>query len=336
MIADRRLAIPLLLILVATLVMGCGSTPTPTPEPPTATPEPTSTQPAAPLATEQPSRTELALQHVKRLEGETLATVNGEEITWEEYEPALRQALMMLSRQYEIDWEDAAMQQRLAQMQNEVLRQVVDRALLRKIAAAQGVTVDDAMLNAQIEQEKASILNSGQYADWETFLQKNGLTEASFVQVLYDTLLYSNLLEAQEVDTEGEQVRMAHIVVADEALANEVMDKLQAGEDFAALAAEYSLDDQTKDSGGDLGWFTQEMMAPELGQIAFSLEVGQFDGPISTQHGFAIIKVLERGMQELDSRALRQRQQDVIMLILETERANAVIEYLVDFTAEEE
>lgn len=335
MMTNRRILLVFVLILAVTLVAGCGSTPTPTPtpEPPTATPEPTPAQSSAPQATAEPSRMDLAMQNVQRLEGETLATVNGEEITWDEYEPALRQALLLLSQQYEINWADPAMKQRLAQVQNDVLRQVVDRSLLRKMAGEQGITVDDETLNAQIEHEKSSILNGGQYADWETFLQKNGLTEKSFVQVIYDTLLYNAFLQAQDVDTEGDQAHIAHIIVSDPETADEVVAKLQAGEDFADLAAQYSIDDQTKDNGGDLGWFTQEMMAPELGQTAFSLEPGQWDGPISTQYGYAVIKVLERAVRPLEPRALRQRQQDAIMVQLEAERTKAVIVYLVDFTA---
>ena len=118
----------------------------------------------------------------------------------------------------------------------------------------------------------------------------------------------------------------------DEATAQEVYAKLQAGEDFAALAAQYSIDEQTKDNGGDLGWFTQEIMAPDIGQAAASLQPGEFSSPVSTEYGYAIITVLERAMKELDSRLLRQRQQEALMILLEEVKAEAVIEYLVDFT----
>lgn len=276
----------------------------------------------------------MALQHAQRMEGATLATVNGQPITWEEYEPALRQALFMVNQQYDIKWDDPAMQSKLGQLQNDVLKQVVDRALMLKVATNQGVALEDAQMKAQVDKEKASIMDSGRYADWETFLRQNGLTEESFTQVIYDTLLYNKLLSAQQVDTQGEQVHLAHIVVADQATAQQVVDKLKAGEDFAALAAQYSMDDQTKNNGGDLGWFTQELLAPEVGQVAFSLEPGQFSDPITTQHGFATIKILERAIRELDERALRQRQQEAVLAQIEAERSKAVIEYLVDFASE--
>jgi foldase protein PrsA len=274
---------------------------------------------------------ETALSHVQRLEGTTLATVDGEEITWEEYEPTLRQALLVLNQQHEIDWEDSAMQERLKGVQNDVLKQAVDRFLLRRIAAEQGVAVSEEQMKAQVEHETANILNSGQYADWDTFLEKNGLTQETFEQVIHETLLFNALLTELEVDDQGEQIHIAHIVVDDESTAQEVFDKLQAGEDFSILAAQYSIDEETKDSGGDLGWFTQEIMAPAIGQAAFSTEPGQFSSPVPTEHGYSIIRVLEREMRELEPRLLRQRQQEALIILLEQTKAEAVVEYLVDF-----
>ncbi|MGQ9598797.1 MAG: peptidylprolyl isomerase [Anaerolineae bacterium] len=323
-------------LFLVLLMVSCGptATPTPTVEPPTATPQPTVSSSATVSAPSVASRLEMALKYIRRVEGATLATVNGQPITWEEYEPALRQTLLLVNQQHAINWDDPAMQARLWQLQNDVLKQVVDRYLMRNLATEQGIEVDPAQFKAQVEKEKNSILSSGRYPDWETFLRTSGLTEQTFEQVIHDTLLYSLLLSAQKVDTEAEQVRLAHIVVADEATAQEVASRLKGGEDFATLAAQYSLDDQTKNSGGDLGWFTQEMMAPEIGGIAFSLSVGQFSEPISTQRGYAIIKVLERGLHELEDQALRVRQQEALKGQIEAERAKATIKYLVDFQGE--
>jgi parvulin-like peptidyl-prolyl isomerase len=333
---NRRIVPVLLFTVLAMLLSSCGSTPTETPVAPTATPEPSPSPLAAasPAATAAgPSKLEAALSHIQRIEGTPLARVDGQEITWQDYEPSLRQALLMVDRQYNINWDDAAMQTRLYQLQNDVLQQAVDHVLLRKLAAEQGLAVSDEQMKTQIDKETSDIMGGGQYADWDTFLKENGLTQETFEQVIRDTLLYTIVLGAQKVETQDDQVHLAHIVVGDEATIQEVHDKLQAGEDFGALAAQYSLDDQTKGNGGDLGWFTHDLLAPEIEQVAFSLEPGQYSDPITTQRGYAIIKILERGMHELEQPALQQRQQAAVASLIEAERGKSQIEILVDFTA---
>jgi hypothetical protein len=76
------------------------------------------------------------------------------------------------------------------------------------------------------------------------------------------------------------------------ALATELRGRLEQGEDFAALAEEYS--DDTGVQGGDLGWFAQGMMVAPFDEAAFSLPVGEISEPISTTFGIHLIEVLEK------------------------------------------
>lgn len=90
------------------------------------------------------------------------------------------------------------------------------------------------------------------------------------------------------------EVHAAHILVRDQALAEEIKAQLDAGGDFAALAAEHSMDPGSKDNGGDLGWFQQERMLPEVAEPAFENEPGAIVGPVESRVGFHIIQVLEK------------------------------------------
>lgn len=78
------------------------------------------------------------------------------------------------------------------------------------------------------------------------------------------------------------------------ALAEELRQRIIDGEDFAALAAEYSDDLSNAQSGGDLDWFGRGMMVAPFEEAAFSLPVGEVSEPVETQFGVHLIEVLER------------------------------------------
>ncbi len=77
-------------------------------------------------------------------------------------------------------------------------------------------------------------------------------------------------------------------------VANEALSRAQAGEDFAALAKEYSEDVGSAALGGDLGYFTTGRMVKEFDSTAFNTDPGKVVGPISTRFGAHIIKVVDR------------------------------------------
>jgi len=315
----------LLLVTIALLASGCGATATPVPTVQPTSPAPLPSPAVQPTAVSPTAKIEEALKHIRRMEGAVLARVNGQEITWDDYESTLRQSLFSISQQYDIDWADPAMQQRLLQLQNDVLEQAADRILLRQLAEKQGIVVDPAQLQENIDKEKSGIINSGRYAGWDAFLEANGLTDATFEQLIADTLLITALLAAQDVDPLAEQIHIRHIVVTDQALVDEIVTKLEAAGVCIALAAEYSVDTETKDNGGDLGWFVPESIISELKEAALSLPLGGFSDPIRTRAGYTIIQVVERGPHQLEATVLKQRQQQALQAQLEVEKGTAVI-----------
>jgi peptidyl-prolyl cis-trans isomerase C len=86
------------------------------------------------------------------------------------------------------------------------------------------------------------------------------------------------------------EVRASHILVAGEALSNDLRKQLDEGASFAELAAEHGTDG-TKAQGGDLGWFEQAQMVPAFAEAAFAGEEGSYVGPIQTQFGWHLIHI---------------------------------------------
>jgi parvulin-like peptidyl-prolyl isomerase len=83
-----------------------------------------------------------------------------------------------------------------------------------------------------------------------------------------------------------------HILVATEEEAQAVLDRLTAGEDFAVVAGEVSLD--TSSEGGDLGCVQAGAFVPAFAQAAMEAVIGEITGPVASDFGFHIIVVSER------------------------------------------
>ena len=90
----------------------------------------------------------------------------------------------------------------------------------------------------------------------------------------------------------ADKVHCAHILVKNEALINDIRDRINGGESFAKMAEEYSIDGSRK-RGGDLGWFGRGVMVKEFERAAFDLKKGEVSGVVKTQFGYHLIKRLE-------------------------------------------
>ena len=138
--------------------------------------------------------------------------------------------------------------------------------------------------------------------------EKLGLTEADFKNLVLRDLLRKKLYEVITADVEPfeEQVWARHILAIDEETAKSIRERLLKGEDFAALAAEFSQDTSNKDSGGDLGWFGMGQMVPEFETAAFALSVGEISQPVNTDYGWHIIQVIGHEKRPLSADAFTQ------------------------------
>jgi peptidyl-prolyl cis-trans isomerase C len=92
----------------------------------------------------------------------------------------------------------------------------------------------------------------------------------------------------------GDVVKCRHIVVATEEEAQEIVDDLQSGADFAEIARTRSLDRVTAPLGGETGYLAREQMTPAFAAAAFATPEGEIAPPFFTEFGWNILQVVDR------------------------------------------
>ena len=124
---------------------------------------------------------------------------------------------------------------------------------------------------------------------------RSGLSEDEYRRMVEASVLSSKLRTEfeKQVPTTADSAHFRQILVGSDAKAQEIRDKLDAGEDFATLAAQNSLDTSTKESGGDVGWIPRGVLEPSMEELIFPLKPKEITNiPIS--QGVFIIEMLEK------------------------------------------
>ena len=84
-----------------------------------------------------------------------------------------------------------------------------------------------------------------------------------------------------------------HILVDTEEFCNDLKNQIEAGADFAEIAAEHSSCPSGK-KGGDLGEFSPGQMVKEFDEVVFSAELNQVHGPVKTHFGYHLLEITSR------------------------------------------
>ena len=236
-------------------------------------------------------------------------------------------------------------QAELENMFNTVLENEIQRNLLLVRAREDSIEVDDErveeMVRAQVRQFKEQFgtaafaeelkkagLTERQMRDKFREQFRNQYLERSMYEMLAQQVSVSprDIKEFQEKYRRGESnvVSLSHIFVEPTASteqqdkirpqAEAVLERIRSGEDFAALAKEYSQDPGSASQGGDLGFFGRGTMVPAFEDVAFGLKVGEVSGLVQSQFGFHIIRV-----EEISGDQVRARH--ILFLLQKDEKA---------------
>jgi parvulin-like peptidyl-prolyl isomerase len=219
----------------------------------------------------------------------------------------------------------------LAQVRLQVLNSLIELALIEQAASRMGIAITDDQLNTRVQE---TIAAGGGDEKFQAWLVESGITLEEFRDQLRAEMLTEAVIHqiTNAVSDKTEQVHARHILLGSEDKAQEALRRVQAGEDFATVAREMSVDDITRTEGGDLGFFPKGMLSVprEVEDAAFALQPGQVSGVVRSPYGFHIIQVVERQsdrvLQPDVYQAMKQKSFDEW---LQRERATAQVEILI-------
>ncbi len=205
-----------------------------------------------------------------------------------------------------------------------VLNELIDQALLAQGAYAAGFAITPAQIQGRIAALEASLGGAQTLTGW---MAANGFTMESFASQLEHAAAAAWMRDqvAAAVPASAEQVHTRQILHYNAEEAAAALARLNAGEDFAALAGEFD-----PVTGGEVGWSPRNILFdPALEEAAFALQPGEYSAVVQTSAGYHIIQVIERQADRpLAPQALLAWQQRALADWLTAQRAASDIQLL--------
>lgn len=242
-----------------------------------------------------------------------VAKVNGQSITKEQFEQRKKEMWILYGIRIE------GMEQ-----ENQLLDDAIDELVLVQAAEQEKIVLDE-------ERKKELVSGVKEYLTTQRFkseeelnneLQAEGLAMADLeatlskqvkIESLYQSKIKDVTLTEEDKKYYNEQIRARHILVETEQEAQQLLEKVKAGEDFAGLAKQYSKDPGSAEEGGELGFFGRGMMLESFEEAVFALEIGQVSEPVKTDVGYHLIKLEERkSADEEEQVLLEMKKQDLL------------------------
>jgi peptidyl-prolyl cis-trans isomerase SurA len=209
---------------------------------------------------------------------------------------------------------------------DELFQSILDNMIQEKLLIAKAeedsIEVDNEAIEDAMRERVRGLKTEHGEAEFARMLQEGGAKERDireqFRQEFRKEFLRRKMFDKlqQQVDVSFRDVEefkdkfkdglppllsISHILIAIEpsdglrneakAQADSLLERLKQGEDFGALARQYSGDTGSASSGGDLGYFTRGRMVPEFEEAAFALRPGELSDPVKSDFGYHIIRV---------------------------------------------
>jgi len=259
----------------------------------------------------------LSLALEKQPSEDTVAVVDGSVITQKDFDREMSRV-----RQQLLNMGKHLTNSQIPDIKKEVLENLVNRELLYKESQSKGIKVDEAKVNEQIITLKKQFPSEDQF---KSALMNMNISEAGMkaqirrmfsIQQFIDTYIAHKATVSDEepkvfyeshpnLFKQPEQARASHILIkfepqADKSKKAEARNKIekiklriQKGEDFSALAKEFSQCPSSA-KGGDLGYFSRGQMVKPFEEAAFTLMPGDMSDIVETRFGYHLIKAVDK------------------------------------------
>lgn len=199
---------------------------------------------------------------------------------------------------------------RLDQFRRDTAKALAISLVLDRAARDEGIRTADKTVSDALDRFLAQRYPEGGRAAYVRALTAQGVGEQDVLDEIRRQLEIRELFDrtTQEVEVSDgelealfraapaqyatpERRQLRHIVVSDMASAQAVLRRLEAGQDFAAVAAQTSLDGSTKARGGDLGLLAATELEPSFAEVAFAVAPAARFGPVQTSLGWHVGRV---------------------------------------------
>ncbi len=253
----------------------------------------------------------------KKIPDGAVATVTGVAITQDDFDKEMARVSSQFSRGGR-----ELKESQMPDIKNRVLETLINRELLYQESQNKGIKVEDADVIQQVDILKKRFPNEDGF---KAALIEMKISEAELksqirkgiaIQQFVDKNLVQDVKVSQKevkdfyqnnpgMFKQPEQIKAGHILIKVDTQADksakdkaskkikEIQRKLEDGEDFAALAKEYS-EGPSNVKGGDLGYFERGRMVKPFEDVAFKLKPGEVSGMVETPFGYHLIKVVDK------------------------------------------
>jgi len=253
----------------------------------------------------------------KQISDGKVASVNGAVITQGEFDREMirfHQQFASTGRSFN--------ESQLPDLKKVVLENLINRELLYQESNNVGIKIEEKAVNDQLDILKKRFPNENEF---KTALLDMKISETALKSQLRKSMAIQQFVDKEIVQKinipekeakafydgnpnsfkEPEQVRARHILIKVESGADEskkaearkklkeVQKRLGEGEDFEALAKEYS-EGPSGAKGGDLGYFNRGQMVKPFEDVAFALHPGKVSDIVETQFGYHLVKVIDK------------------------------------------